>query len=413
MKKHLKFKFRPFERWPCFMVSIAVVSLFCSFVPQVAAQTILSSVLMHQSNTTFRAANDRMTHNFMYYDTLGSGNNCVAGRSAWINYVGRHSKLENDPFPLPLLVPLVEGLLTTVDNTGSDFGDDFNISSDGVQIGIDLISNKCTQFGIMFGYEEQKSTITPMRTEWYDNFVAAPFSVRLDDQIKAKDYYFGLYGAKRFADCWDLRGSIGYGKQSYDMIHRVVGYFDGPIVIGGIIQIPPGRYSLPLLTNSFDGNTLEANIELGRQFRVGQCMSLRPVVGLDFFHNRIEASNETLLIIDLIHYDKIKFNQAYVRIGSDVQWNFRRLNILSGVYYLYDFVDDDLKVGANLLDQLSTNLHSCDLGNSVISLKIGGQYYLNRIRTLSAYCAYNADIYVDRDSTPVAHTGAVGLRWVF
>lgn len=349
--------------WRNVVVSFAFAMLF-GFAMQanVNAQTIdtrHSALLMHNNRAVFASANDRMTQNFNYWDSLCSPQRQSAGcgstHSAWVNYVGRSTELES------------------VWNAIAPFDMEYDIKSNGFQIGLDLYSNSCTQFGVMFGYEDQESkmNIPPIGQE----------------KVTADDYYFGFYGARRFNSGIDVRGSIGYGFQDYDM--------NGPL-------------STNFVPLSFDGNTLEINAEVGRRYYLNPCLSFRPVVGLDGYWNTLDAAK-----INAVGYNKTKFNQLFARVGSDVQWNLGRLSLNGGLYYSYDLANDDFMATVDLGGPVGMSMYGSDLGNSVLSLNAGGQYYLNQCRTLALYGGYQADFYLDRDGDPVGHYGTAGIQWRF
>lgn len=314
----------------------------------------LSALMIHGNRTVFGSANDRMASNFNYWDTLcNCCNHCRrTQQTAWVNYVGRSSDLQS--------------------SYAAYHGKSFDISANGVQVGIDLVSNRNAQFGVMFGYEDGKSEI-------------------YSDRVKSDDYYFGIYGARRLRKGYDFRASFGYGKQDYDLVRWASS--------GNVRR----HYS-----SSSDGDTYELNFELGRRIYRSRYLSFRPVIGFDFFWNSIDAGQEDPDLAQSIRYSKAKYNQALVRVGSDVQMNFGRLNINGGAYYSYDMADDDFSVGVHDAF-VGSNLYGCDLGNSIISLNVGAQLYLNKHRTFAVYGGYNADLYVDRDDSPAQHTGTVGL----
>lgn len=359
-----------FGAWEASDGGVGVHGIYQRLFTQVHASDVrLSALMMHSYNSVFNASNDRMTQNFNYWDsvcgtrssqcgtTCGSSFGRGLTHSAWVNYVGRSSELQSS-------YDLYNG-------------ESFDIKSNGVQVGLDLVSTRNTQFGVMFGYEDQKSEI-------------------FRDSVNADDYYFGIYGARRFNSGFDVRGSFGYGTQDYDMSRY------SPLV-------GPGQY----FRSDFDGNTYELNFELGRRFYTSSCFSYRPVLGFDFYWNELDGASETPVDANHIRYGKTKFNQALVRIGSDAQWNFNRLNINGGLYYSYDMADDGLSTRAYAQNGTNLPLRGSDLGTSMISLNIGGQYYLNQCKTFAAYGGYNADFYLDRDGDPISHTWNAGVQYRF
>ena len=323
----------------------------------------LSSLLMHDNGAIRKATSDRITQNFRYWNDPCVRKCKPSGRSVWVDYVGRKSDLRSH-----------------YNSRDMDF------ESNGVQVGVDLYSNRCTQFGVMFGYESQKSDLN----------VGSGI-----DQVEADDYYFGFYGARMLGKCTDIRGFLGYGHQSYDY---------------GRWAQNQNSSTFTRRTGSYDGDTFEATVELGRRYYVNPCLSFRPVIAFDMFNNSIEAMQETggLVAADNYTFGKASLTQLFVRVGSDLQWTRGRLNLNTGAYYSYQFGDN----GDTLRSQLSDGTYNgwvrgSDLGNSVITLTAGANYYLNQAQTFSVFGNYFGDIYTDRTGDPVTHWFTVGAQYRF
>ena len=327
----------------------------------------------HHYRTVLDATNNRMTQNFAYEscrpysscgtgcgDTACGGNGCGVGcgksgksfsNSVWVNYVGRQNNSMYSQF----------------------LGRDLEFTSNGIQLGVDLYSTKYTQFGVMFGYEDQ-------RLEGFGN------------SLDAEDFYFGIYGARRLNYGWDIRGSLCYGNQSYDLART-----DGV-----------NRY-----TTDYDSDTFEMNVELGRRINFSRRTSIRPVFGLDFYNYDADSASEVGNNMGRVNYDGLSLTQLYARFGSDLQYNRGRLNINGGAYYSHQLNSDgdvSRTVVSNGIHQAMTDYQ---LGKSIVSLNVGAEYFLNQARTLSLYGGYGADLYTDRDGDPVLHNGHVGAQWRF
>lgn len=324
----------------------------------------------HHYRTTLDASNNRMTQNFEYecrkpsyagkcgtgYDNgLGCGTAGKSfGNSLWVNYVGR----KNDQM------------------RSSYLGSDLDFTSNGIQLGLDLYSSKCSQFGIMFGYEDQE-------LEGFGN------------KLTADDFYFGFYGAKRFGSGWDVRGAIGYGHQEFD-------------------QTRTNR--IFRATTDYDADTFEANIELGRRFSIGRYTSIRPVIGLDFYNFDADSASETgndPLGNYMVNYAGLSLTQLYGRFGTDLQYNCGRWNLNGGAYYSYQLNSDGDVSRAIVTNGLQNAIIDYDLGKSIVSLNVGGEYYFNHARSFSLFGGYGVDLYTDRDGDPVLHKGQVGVQWRF
>ncbi len=348
----------------------------------------LSALMLHNRQAIWTATSDRITQNFRYWNDraargacgtgcgdmghgngagcatgCGNGFNKLSGNSVWVNYVGRKNKLAS---------------------SYQFTNDDYDITSNGVQAGFDIFSNRCTQFGVLFGYEKEKSELRR-------------------NEVEADDYYFGLYAARAFGRGWDVRGFLGYGHQSYDMTRY--GADQGAL---GFIN----RHN-----SSFDGDTFEATVELGRRFCWNRCLSFRPVVAIDFYNNHIDGANENGNQVTAANYGDSSLTQTFLRFGSDVQWDKGRWNLNGGAYYSYQIADngDTLRTwtGSQQAGVDGSWLYGTDLGNSVVTLSAGTQYYLNSARTFAVFANYFGDVYTDRDSTPWQHTGLIGAQYRF
>lgn len=314
----------------------------------------LSSAMMHRWNTVRNATNDRIDLNYAANHArkasgcdVGCGTKFFDSNSVWANYVGRTTDLES-----------------------SFFGSDFDITSNGVQAGIDLYSNNLTQFGIMFGYEDIESE------KWLDS-------------VEADDMYVGLYGSHILSNKLDIRAMFGYGWQDYDI----------------------SRFGMGNTYNKFsaDGKTYEANIELGRRFGSNCGFSYRPFVGLDYFKNDIDGGYD-----GEFSYGGIDFEQLFLRVGTDLRYTRNRLTLNGGIAYSYQMLSDGDRITSGVSQgAFSNTLRGCDLGNSVLSINAGANYYLNSQKTLSVFAGYIGDAFLDRDGTPFSHSGTLGLSYRF
>jgi outer membrane autotransporter protein len=93
----------------------------------------------------------------------------------WVNYVGRGGSYES-----------------------SYNKNDWDITMDGVQVGVDLFRNGRSQLGLIFGYEGGNA-------------------INRLDSVKADDVYFGLYGARVLRNGADVRAHAAFGWQDYSM----------------------------------------------------------------------------------------------------------------------------------------------------------------------------------------------------
>ncbi len=327
----------------------------------------VSTLMMHKWNTIWTASNDRLTQNLRYWQVRRPAyyrgqsqnkRNVLSGHSVWVNYVGRANQLDSNYYQ----------------------GNRYLLTSDGVQVGFDIYSSRTTQLGIMFGYEREGSAI-------------------LADRVKADDLYLGLYGARVFSSGCDLRGYVGYGHQSYDMTRWAEG-FDG--------------FNRHL--SSFSGNTIEGTLELGRRLYCDSFISFRPVIALDFYNNEVDGAAEDGDRATAVGYSRTSLTQTYLRLGSDFQWNIRRLNFNAGGYYSVQLLGDGDSLETEVVSLgggQAAGLYGTGLGSSVFTFTIGGQYYLCPSRRCAVFGNYYIDAFADRGSMPVQHTGMIGLQYRF
>ncbi|MGL4942403.1 MAG: hypothetical protein ACRC46_04345 [Thermoguttaceae bacterium] len=291
------------------------------------------------------------------------GQNCrsnqskLRGNSVWINYVGRSTELEATN-------TLQAGLKN-------------RLSSNGVQTGLDLYRSRSTVLGAVFGYEALRSDIAA-------------------DRVKGNDYYFGLYGAQKLGSGFDVRGSLGYGHQTYKM-DRYDNGLGAPV---------PGMYH-----SEFSGDTFETSFDVGRRMHLSRRFSYRPMIGFDFYTNDVNGAPEDN---DGLILSSTSLTQTFVRFGSDVVWQSRRLEINGGAYYAYQMAPNGhfLRTGVSN-GVVSGTAYGARLGNSVVTFNAGTQYYLNAQRTLSVYGNYSGNLFADRPSSPWGHTVFAGAAWRF
>ena len=323
----------------------------------------LGALLMHNRQAVWSATNERLNQHEPLTATTNYRAQCnnKTNNSVWGNYVGRSNKLQS--------------------SYNGFQNENWDIASNGVQTGLDLFNSRSGQFGVMFGYENQTSDLR-------------------NDQVKADDYYFGFYGARRFANGFDLRGFIGYGHQSYDLTRYGV---SGPDIF---------RH-----TAGFDGDTFETTLELGRTLNFNRCFSIRPVIAIDFYNNDIAGVNEDGNVATAVNYSDTSLTQTFLRMGASANRDlWSRLSLTCSAYYSRQLASngDKLRTGVfSQQTQIWNGLSGSDLGNSVVTLNAGTQYYLNRTRTCALFGNYYADLYTDRAGSPAQHTAMAGLQWRF
>ncbi|MDR2704204.1 MAG: autotransporter outer membrane beta-barrel domain-containing protein, partial [Planctomycetaceae bacterium] len=254
-------------------------------------------------------------------------------RNAWVNYVGRNNSYRS-----------------SYSNNEIENGD-WEIATNGIQVGLDLYKKTNTQFGLLFGYEDSKATL-------------------YFDRLEANDVYFGGYIAYVFRNNVDFRAVYNYGSQDYKLNR-----FDPGLGFGWNSH-----------NSDFDGNTHELNLEFGKRFFVNRRWSYRPVIGFDLFVNNWNATLENGNPSTAIAYGNTDYTQAFLRIGSDLKFVKNRFVFNSGLYYSYDVNDNDLKTKVFARNDselgydkaINSTLYGSRLGRSVLTFNLGGSIALNK-----------------------------------
>lgn len=335
------------------------------------SDVFVNTLLMHAANTMRNSVNGRIDHNFERFvpATVGCGSvrsrkTCCLGPSLWGNFVGRNTELDGKTY-----------------STGAGATwQKAKITSAGVQVGADLLATDQAQFGLMVGGENSWNRLGSF------------------DEVKADDYYFGLYGAFLFDNGFDVRGLFGGGFQKYDMKR---------------LQTLGTAADRGVFNSRFSGKTFEGTLEIGRRFHLRRShLSFRPVLGFDVFNNAVNGTveyggsgNEGLT------FGNMSLTQMFIRTGSDIQWTRDRLNLNGGLYYSYDLSSNGhlLRSRASQGETGNVVLGS-DLGRSVFSFNVGANYYLNHAETVSLFGNYFGDYFTDRDGKPLGHTAIVGVQ---
>ena len=272
-------------------------------------------------------------------------NNNVA-RNAWVNYVGRGDEYQS-----------------------SYNGRNWKLSTVGVQTGTDLIRTRRGQLGVLFGYEDGKTT-------------------NASDRVNMDDMYVGAYVARVFRRGADFRGVFAYGWQDYDMSRFGNG---------------------TLYTSSFKGSTMEANLELGKRLSAG-AWSLRPVIAADLFTNKTKSAKESAGPGG-VTYDKINLTQMFLRTGTELRYQRRSFTFNSGVYYAYDLRGKALQTYVTSIDTptLGAPLRGTKLGRELLTFNLGGEYWL--AQNLSIFGGYQGEYVMDRANSKIHTIGYAGAGW--
>ena len=296
----------------------------------------LAAFTMHHRYTAWNMVRDRLVS--------GNGN----GKDLWFNYIGRnntyHSSFNNR---------------------------DWNTFVQGGQIGVDLLKTPRFQSGLLFGYEGGKS-----RNE--------------SDQLKATDFYFGLYGAHIFRCGVDARIVFAQGWQDYDLDRT-------------------GNRSV-LYTSSFNGWTSEANFELGKRIGVGG-WSLRPVLAADVYSNNLKGTQEAGSGNEKIRYDKTNLTQVFLRTGTDFRHRTKDYTFNSGIYYAHDVHGAELRTIVSDENMNSAPLVGTKMGKSLLMFNLGCEGELSS--NLFLFGGYTGEYVMDSAKDSLHSIASVGFfgKW--
>ena len=316
------------KRFVCFVAALA-------FSGAVFAQAPMALTLTHNANTVRYASQDRVSQYFLdkeFNCNTGCDSFGLTGKKVWTNWITSGSEID-------------------------DWGTNLKVNTNGVQVGSDIYSNKTTLIGLVGGYE------------------ASDYEVNgFDPSTDGKDYYFGIYGAKLFSNCVDMRLYGGYGTQRF-----------------GTVIFPD---------DTMTGKTFETTIEFGRRYHLNRCWSYRPFVGLDWFSNNVQANGT----------NNYELTQVMGRIGSDLQYTRGRWNLNGGLHYAYQLNESAL---ANAVTP------AIELGRKALTLTAGTTVYLDKCQKCSLFVNYYGDYYMDRHDSidrgnhPWRHTGLIGAGYRF
>ncbi|MDR0328088.1 MAG: autotransporter outer membrane beta-barrel domain-containing protein [Planctomycetaceae bacterium] len=259
---------------------------------------------------------------------------------AWVNYTGRS-----------------DAYWSNVDKRN------WKTTVNGIQVGTDVWRSRHEQLGVLFGYEEGKTT-----NSW--------------DHIKMEDPYFGIYGVHVFANGADIRGVFAYGWQKYTMSYEP----------------------------SFEGNTTEIHIELGKRVAAGP-WSLRPVFGVDYFDNILNTAKNWGVDEDTAFWET-RMSQVFLRIGTDMRYNVGFLTVNSGLYYSCDVHE---RAGKGWRTTIENDEEEGELwigskpGRSLLTYNLGGDFMVSD--SFSIFGGYNGEYAFDRSHGVAQHSGYVGGVW--
>jgi hypothetical protein len=334
----------------------------------VMSELYLSSLLLHDHRSAWNSVVKRLNQSLPPSAMLFRDNSPRASysywgqspyygnsdKSLWVNYIGR-----------------------TGHHKSSFYDAKFKLRSDGIQVGYDIIPSMTFQYGLLFGYEGQSSTISR-------------------DKVTADDTYIGLYGAKTLSRGFDLRAIINYGHQSYTSIRYA-------------------RNAANYNKATYNGDTVEGIFEVGRRYSWNRQLTLRPVFAIELYYNMINrtSENDQFNTNAAVDYDLATLKQTLLRFGSDWNYEIQQFVVSGGLYYTLNCGTD--KLSTIVADDLGQRLplKGSKLGRSILTVDLGGQYYINDLQTRSIFANYSGNIYPDRKGTPITGTVTIGFQFDF
>jgi len=272
-----------------------------------------------------------------------------ATRTAWVNYIGR----------------------------GDTFGD-WDITSNGVQVGSDLFRNNRTQFGAIFGYEGSQAKRSNTFTH---------------GKVDADNTYVGVYAARVLRNKFDVRALYNHGWQKFDMERDYCG---------------------DVYASNFKGRTQEINLELGRRFHDG-AWSFRPFGAVDIYLTRLNGVTEENTYLRpgatalALTFDRLNMTQTFLRSGFDLNFQRNRVALNTGMFYAYELNNPNFETGVRS-GARSAKMRGSSLGREILAFNVGGELKVGR--AASVFGGYDLQAVVDR-SGGVQHIGHVGgaVRW--
>ncbi|MDR2115451.1 MAG: autotransporter-associated beta strand repeat-containing protein, partial [Planctomycetaceae bacterium] len=268
-------------------------------------------------------------------------------RHVWGNFYGRTSEFESSYHT----------------------NDSWHLNSFGLQVGYSFLSTNWLSLGVTAGVE-------------------IPQLKNGRDKIDVSDGFLGLYFGKRIYGLWELKGYLGGGTQNYTSYRNDTKY---------------------TYRAKYRGDSFETNIELGRPILFGTYL-VRPHFGFDFEYAGQQGTTESKVSSEYRTYSNVSLTQLYFRVGIDVE---KRLP-LGEVFLGIDYAN---MIGGQSLPSVKvyypavksgTTVYGTTLGQNIVSIRGGGNYYLNALRNKSLFMNLTGDIFADRAGGQCGFTATFG-----
>ncbi|MDR3198075.1 MAG: autotransporter-associated beta strand repeat-containing protein, partial [Planctomycetaceae bacterium] len=273
-------------------------------------------------------------------------------RHIWGNFYGRTSEFESS----------------------YHVNDSWRLNSFGLQVGYSFLSANWLSLGVTAGVE-------------------IPQLKNGRDKIDVSDGFLGLYFGKRICGLWELKGYLGGGTQNYTSYRNDTKY---------------------TYRAKYRGDSFETNIELGRPVLFGTYL-VRPHFGFDLEYADQQGAVESKVSNEYRTYSNTSLTQLYFRVGIDVE---KRLP-LGEVFLGIDYAN---MIGGQSLPRVQvyypsvksgTTVYGTTLGQNIVSIRGGGNYYLNALRNKSLFMNLTGDIFADRAGGQGGFTATFGYDYRF
>ncbi|MDR2344453.1 MAG: autotransporter-associated beta strand repeat-containing protein, partial [Planctomycetaceae bacterium] len=252
--------------------------------------------------------------------------------------------------------------------------DSWHLNSFGLQVGYSFLSTNWLSLGVTAGVE-------------------IPQLKNGRDKIDASDGFAGLYFGKRIYGMWELKGYLGGGSQNYTSYRNDTKY---------------------TYRAKYRGDSFETNLELGRPILFGTYL-VRPHFGFDLEYAGQQGAVESNVSNEYRTYSNTSLTQFYFRVGIDVE---KRLP-LGEVFLGIDYAN---MIGGQSLPSVEvyypavksgTTVYGTTLGQNIVSIHSGGNYYLNENRNKSLFMNLTGDIFADRAGGQCGFTATFGYDYKF
>ena len=248
--------------------------------------------------------------------------------------------------------------------------DQWRLNSFGVQTGYSFLSTNWITLGVTAGAE-------------------LPQLKNAQDKVDGSDGHIGLYYGQRIFRMLELKGFIGGGLQSYKLYRHDAKY---------------------LYRADFHGDSFQTNVELARPVLLGDWM-LRPYLGFDLEYASQAGAVESEASAEFRSYSGTSLTQLFLRCGLDFEKRLERGDFLFGIEYANMIGGQSVPSVYVYYPFAKKGVVSrgAELGHNVVSLRLGGNRYINQARTRALFVDYSADIFCDRAGGASQHNFAVGF----